>query len=250
MGGFLLPSVLLILFTIGMSSAHSCKPQMLCQLGWESWGGSCYKLLEERMTWHEGRFKCQEMGGEMVAPSSLEENNYIHSKTISYMWINCNDIDNEGQWDCAPDNGGYRNWYENKPQGGTGQNCAELGSSWGSKWSDYLCSAKGHVICKGKEVVASQAKLKQWRLLASCLTGHTLREIPTSNVRACAAECDYSPRCRSFNVQHFGTGERICQLNKITRHKADHTKFVKSKKPFTCIYGEKYFQPTLLNHHQ
>ncbi|XP_071809107.1 perlucin-like protein [Asterias amurensis] len=240
MGGFCLPSVLLILFTIGMSSAHSCEPQMLCPFGWESWGGSCYKLLEALMTWHEGRSKCQEMGGEMVAPSSLEENNYILSKTLDYVWINCNDIKVEGQWDCTPDNGGYRNWNPLQgPNGGTSKNCAELIPPWDGKWSDYPCSSDDHVICKGKEVVDSQAKLKQWRLLASCLTGHTLREIPTSNVRACATECLNDPICRSFNVQHFGSGERICQLNKITRYEADHTQFVKSKKPFTCIYGEK-----------
>ena len=87
MGGFFLPSVLLILVTIGMSSAQSCKPQMFCPSGWESWGGSCYKLLT-KMSWYEGGLKCQEMGGEMVAPSSLEENNYILSKTFDYVWIN------------------------------------------------------------------------------------------------------------------------------------------------------------------
>ncbi|XP_071804916.1 perlucin-like protein [Asterias amurensis] len=242
MGGFCLPSVLLILFTIGMSSAHSCKPhQMVCPFGWESWGGSCYKLLEERMTWHEGRLKCQEMGGEMVAPSSLEENNYLLSKTSYRAWVNCNDLENEGQWDCTSDNGGYRNWNADEPNGGTSENCVEILSltGWDGKWNDGPCSNEYHIICKGEEVVATKAKLKQWRLLASCLTGHTLREIPTSNVRACATVCHYDPRCRSFNVLRFGTGERICQLNNSTRYETDHTQFVKSEKPFTCIYGER-----------
>ena len=239
MEGFCLPSVLLILFTIGMSSAQSCKPQMMCPFGWESWGGSCYKLLEERLNWHDGRLKCQEIGGEMVLPSSSKENNYILSKTIDNMWINCNDLDNEGQWDCTSDNGGYRNWYTSEwtePNGGTEENCADLESPfpWAGTWNDIDCLLTLGVICKGEE-----AKLKQWRLLASCLTGHTLREIPTSNVRACATECHNDPICCSFNVQHFGSGKRICQLNKITRYEADHTQFVKSKKPFTCIYGEK-----------
>ena len=246
MGGFCLPSVLLLLFTIGMSSAHSCKRQMLCPFGWESWGGSCYKLLEGTMTWHEGRLKCLEIGGEMVAPSSLEENNYILSKTSGRMWINCNDLEIEGQWDCISDNGGYRNWYTSEmrtePDGGIGQNCAQLLKSQflAGKWIDHECSNKYHVICKHNEVVATQAKLKQWRLLASCLmTGYTLREIPTSNVRACATDCHYDSRCRSFNVQLLGTGERICQLNSVTRYESDHTQFVKSKKPLTCIYGER-----------
>ena len=237
-----MPSVLLILFTIGMSSAHSCEPQMLCPFGWESWGGSCYKPLEEQLTWQEGRLKCQDIGGEMVAPSSSEENNYILSKTIVHVWINCNDLDNEGRWECTSDNGGYMNWNTPvEPNGGTGENCAKLQSRLGGNWVDQGCSFTVHVICKGKEVMATQAKLKQWRLLASCLTGHTLREIPTSNVRACAIECDYDPRCRSFNVQHFGTRERICQLNNSTRYEADHTQFVKSQKAFTCIYGERSF---------
>ncbi|XP_071799055.1 snaclec crotocetin-like [Asterias amurensis] len=233
MGGFCLPSVLLVLFTIGMSSAHSCKPQMLCPFGWESWGGSCYKLLEALMTWQDGRLKCQEMGGEMVAPSSSEENNFILSKTISYMWINCNDLENEGQWDCTPDSGGYMNWGLSGPYGGTSENCVAISGSW----QDHPCSHTHQVICKGKMV--EHSNLKQWRLLASCLTGHTLRMIPTTNVRACATVCDYDPRCRSFNVLHFGTGERVCQLNSGTRYEADHTQFVKSKKPFTCIYGER-----------
>ncbi|XP_071804862.1 perlucin-like protein [Asterias amurensis] len=241
MGGFYLPSVLLVLFTIGMSSAHSCKPhQMLCPSDWESWGGSCYKLLEERMTWQEGRLKCQEMGGEVVVPSSSEETKYLLSKLENGMWINCNDLEIEGQWDCTPDSGGYMNWHKEEPNGETIENCAELETltSWGNgSWNDHVCSFEFQVICKGKMV--TPAKLKQWRLLASCLIGHTLREIPTSNVRACTTVCDYDPRCRSFNVQHFGNGERICQLNNATRYEADHTQFVKSKKPFTCIYGER-----------
>ena len=134
------------------------------------------------------------------------------------------------------------NWNRDEPNGGTDENCVELmaGIWWGrGTWNDNDCSNEFQVICKGEEVVATQVNLKQWRLLASCLTGHTLREIPTSNVRACATECHYDPRCRSFNVHHFGSGERICQLNSRTRYEADHTQFVKSKKPFTCIYGER-----------
>ncbi|XP_071804243.1 perlucin-like protein [Asterias amurensis] len=240
MGGFCLPSVLLILFTIGMSSANSCKPQMLCPSGWESWGGSCYKLLEGTMTWHEGRLKCQELGGEMVAPSSSVENNYIQRKAKgNSVWINCNDEEIEGQWDCTSSNGGYMNWYtvEGEPNGGTGENCAELvflDLKWGGGWNDNECPKAFHIICKGNEV-----KLKQWRLLASCLTGHALREIPTSSVHDCATVCDYDPRCRSFNVQHFGNGKRICQLNNSTRFEADHTQFMESKNPFKCIYGER-----------
>ena len=150
-----MPSVLLLLFTIGMSSAHSCKPhQMVCPFGWESWGGSCYKLLKGRLNWHEGRLKCRELGGEMVAPSSPEENNYIVNTTTDRLWINCNDLDIEGQWDCTPaDNGGYMNWnlpYE--PNGGTWENCAELVPSWSGKWNDDPCSEIVHVICKGEEV--------------------------------------------------------------------------------------------------
>ncbi|XP_071804864.1 C-type lectin lectoxin-Thr1-like [Asterias amurensis] len=243
MGGFCFASVPLVLFTIGMSSAHSClKPQMLCPFGGESWRGSCYKLLNETLSWHAGRLKCKNMGGEMVMPSSSEENTYIVDQTAEPLWINCNDFEMERQWDCASENGGYLNWNRDEPNGGTDENCVELmaGIWWGrGTWNDNDCSNEFQVICKGEEVVATQVKLKQWRLLASCLTGHTLREIPTSNVRACATVCDYNPRCRSFNVQHFRTGERICQLNNGTRYEADHTQFVKSKKPFTCIYGER-----------
>ena len=237
-----MPSVLLLLFTIGMSSAYSCKPhQMMCPFGWESWGGSCYKNIEEgQITWQAGRLKCLEIGGEMFAPSSLEENNYMLSKAVllfGHIWIGCNDIEIEGQWKCTSDSG-FMNWYGEEPDGLTDTNCAELipQSPYVGKWVDHRCSNINQVFCKIK---GEEVKLKQWRLLASCLTGHTLREIPTSNVRACAIECDYDPRCHSFNVQHFGTGERICQLNLRIRSEADHTQFVKSKKPFTCIYGEK-----------
>ena len=92
------------------------------------------KLLEALMTWHEGRLKCQEMGGEMVVPSSSEETNYLLSKLENGMWINCNDLEIEGQWDCTPDNGGYMNWNKEEPNGETIENCAELEtlSPWGN----------------------------------------------------------------------------------------------------------------------
>ncbi|XP_033646193.1 tetranectin-like protein [Asterias rubens] len=111
------------------------------------------------MTWQEGISKCQETGGEMVAPSSVEENNYIFSKTFDHnMWINCHDLEIEGQWDCTPDNGGYRNWNMYEPDGGEREICVELEIETGQgRWQDNACLDEDQVICKSKEVLATQA---------------------------------------------------------------------------------------------
>ena len=239
MGGFCLPAVSFILFTIGMSSAHSCNPQILCPSDWETWNGSCYKLTEEKLTWADAGLRCRDMGGEMATPSSKEENDYM-SKTSDILWINCNDTHTEGQWECQ-NYGRYSDWYQpyNEPGGGTRENCAAMFTPEDLRngWRDVRCSSQYLTLCKGKKIMANQVSLKSWRLLASCLTGHTLREYPISSVRSCATMCEYDPGCRSFNVLHHGVGEKMCQLNNSTRFDADHTQFMKMDN--LCIYGER-----------
>ena len=49
---------------------------LMCPPGWKTWRGSCYRTTPS-LPWIEAGKYCQDMGGEMAAPRSLEENEFF-----------------------------------------------------------------------------------------------------------------------------------------------------------------------------
>ena len=67
-----------------------------CPAGWSKWGNHCYKVIEH-LEWANAKDKCIEIGGVMATPNTLEEHGHLRTLTGGYTWIDCNDIQEEGE---------------------------------------------------------------------------------------------------------------------------------------------------------
>ena len=223
--------------TVTLSTADGSCPRQVCLTDWVAWNSFCYKRLPKLLTWAEGVLECQAMGADMIAPSSPEESQFLLSEIVGdqYFSVNCNDIEDEGQWVCR-DNNGYLNWRPGEPNGGLRENCALMGGYFGNEVIDSICSYERVIICK--DGLKEAASLRDWRLQLSChLSGFTVRQLPVPDVRACATVCTYHPDCRSFNVLHSAAGDKMCQINNATISQAHPDRFL-TKMQTGDIYGE------------
>ncbi|XP_038054632.1 snaclec convulxin subunit beta-like [Patiria miniata] len=91
-----------------------------CPPTWYQWGRKCYKaMITERMTWSEAKEECIKKGSVLVVPHSHEETDFLMRLVPenSKIWINCNDLEEEGTWKCqdGTDEEEYRNWSQGEP---------------------------------------------------------------------------------------------------------------------------------------
>ncbi|XP_038066577.1 perlucin-like [Patiria miniata] len=210
-----------------------------CQPGQQRFGGSCYQLLTERMTWNQGDAACSEMGAALAVPDSLEEHQFIwemftgNVTTKGNLWIGCNDSAEEGKWMRSGDEGGecnYFSWAPEQPSDGEGQpfaqDCIDLWRRLSGFMDDVKCGNSLFVICESPVpfAVPTMSCLQRYadaRSSSHCLNGHVMEDFSAEGVIACGSACRDKPRCRSFNLRRGGPGEMICQLNNITRNEAD-----------------------------
>ncbi|XP_033627343.1 perlucin-like protein [Asterias rubens] len=119
-----------------------------CPAGWSKWNSHCYKFISEHREWANAKDKCIEIGGVMATPNSLEEQSHLQSVTLA-IWIDCNDIEEEGTWECkdGATDVDFRSWGDGEPNSGIAYNCGTL---WPSGWRDWQCGNgdKAPVVCK------------------------------------------------------------------------------------------------------
>ncbi|XP_071789577.1 tetranectin-like [Asterias amurensis] len=87
------------------------------------------------------------MGGMMATPNTLEEESHLYDLGGGGFWIDCNDIQEEGTWECkdGATDVDFRNWVDGQPEGGAAWNCGFL---WATGWYDYPCDASYPAVCK------------------------------------------------------------------------------------------------------
>lgn len=64
-------------------------------------GGHEYALIEEKVTWHVAKKRCEEMGGNLACMESQDELNAIRSLCVSTKlnaWLGASDEESEGDW--------------------------------------------------------------------------------------------------------------------------------------------------------
>jgi hypothetical protein len=75
-------------------------------------GGHEFAVMEEKVTWHVAKRRCEEMGGHLACLKSAEEVAFgfsLYQKLGSTLWIGGTDEENEGAW----------RWVDGSPLSGT-----------------------------------------------------------------------------------------------------------------------------------
>ncbi|XP_038062111.1 lactose-binding lectin l-2-like [Patiria miniata] len=124
-----------------------------CPSTWIQWGGKCYKVITEHLTWIESKDECTKMGGAMVVPQSQKKTDFLVAlvpEAAYLFWINCNDLEEKDTWKCqdGTDEVEFRNWdpLNSQPDNwGHNEHCAGVWS--GGKWNDFQCDTTLPAIC-------------------------------------------------------------------------------------------------------
>ena len=127
-----------------------------CPASWHHWGNSCYRVTDSSFPWSSARDECIKLGGILAIPRSLEENEFVVTLIPDgkNAWIDCNDLETEGIWECREDNMEvtYKNWNDGQPDNhNTQQHCVIISREWGSgphQWRDHECEDSELALCK------------------------------------------------------------------------------------------------------
>ncbi|XP_022089784.1 type-2 ice-structuring protein-like [Acanthaster planci] len=224
-----------------------------CPSGWQLWRKACYRLTESKADWESSKSACQNLGGMMAAPHSLEEMKFMadlarQNNSNYIVWIACSDNEVEGNWTCDGQEGSkpFMEWQPRQPDNYRGnQDCAVIAARHGDSMDDGRCSESHDAVCICQAACTPrQTQPRRYcfstdthgRILNStCLLDHVIRNLVTDSITACGSACAKEPRCHSFNIKKNGDGKKLCQLNNSTSSE-DKDKF-QTIGDF-CIYSE------------
>jgi len=121
-------------------------------------GGHFYKVYPERMTWHDAKRFCEELGGHLVTITSAQEQSFVadlarRSAIPGSTWIGLTEEGHLGDWRWVTDEPlAYRNWAKGEP------NSREGKEHWGSikqpqdfGWNDEIAGSNwngGALFCE------------------------------------------------------------------------------------------------------
>ncbi|XP_071791133.1 uncharacterized protein [Asterias amurensis] len=223
-----------------------------CPDGWVPYAESCYLGLDGSMKgdWTTAVMQCDQNNASIMVPSSDGENDFIdhsfqrHDQSSFGVWINCNDAEVEGEWNCYEDGQNpteYRKWEPNQPDDDRKQGDQDYGfmitsvystkldtviGSWGDAWEVsvffVICERpqQGNCDQSALDMYCLTADESTGRFTPRCLFNHTLGSYPTDTVAACKQRCMERQDCRSFNIKRNSSGSmpRVCELNNATRY--------------------------------
>ena len=212
-----------------------CGPALaeICPPDWHRYGESCYFVITQQLDWYEANRTCVQSQANLAVPNSELENNFLVELLLQtfdnkpHIWIGCNDIEEEGNWQNCPlknDIGVYENWKKGNPNINNDANCAMCSLGSNGQWHDKDCAVTGSAPCERPVNSAAPVFCFQTgddgRLTTQCPFRHVMKELPGMGVMSCGKACRSEPRCRSFNLLEQGGGEMVCQLNNAIRHEA------------------------------
>lgn len=127
----------------GNETAKTCFP------GWSIFKNKCYYFSRKGQseTWDVSKKDCQERGGELAMPKTLDELTFV-SRSSSYTWIGLSDKLQEGVWEWVDGTQlEMEFWKEGEPNDTGNEDCVEV-SRDEVKWNDAPCNRKFSWACE------------------------------------------------------------------------------------------------------
>nr|XP_039258521.1 uncharacterized protein LOC120335088 [Styela clava] len=120
------------------------------------------RFYKQKKSYNSAKSFCEDLGGHLAKVDDERITNVINSAfpiqdQDNTFYIGGNDLAKEGEWKwqdgtdvIMKDEKGYKNWKNNQPNGGTGENCLTVGRET-YEWIDVSCDGNFYYICQ-KEV--------------------------------------------------------------------------------------------------
>ena len=131
----------------------------ICPSDWHRYGKSCYLMIKDNMDWYQANRTCAKSRANLFVPDLQSEQDYIWELFLAefnptadtFLWIGCNDIEEEGNWQHCPLKGetnAYKNWKYGEPNNAGNEDCGNQYMKNNGQWSDVECDRKGFAICE------------------------------------------------------------------------------------------------------
>ncbi len=151
----------------------------ICPPDWNRYGESCYFIVKDTMNWDYANRTCAESRATLAVPNSQSEQAYIRDLFLkefdqhpfTELWIGCNDIEEEGNWQHCPlkgDTNGYENWASGEPNNDFSSDCGTMLLNVNGHWDDYPCTNELYAVC--------ELPVCSRRLTPQCLLQHAMEK--------------------------------------------------------------------------
>merc|ERR1712066_480870 len=129
-----------------------------CEIGWNMFDGSCYKVFTDKMSWYDAKKKCKDQNADLASITSTSENKFVfelakkNSSTWA-TWIGANDIAKEGTFTWADGTAwAFTNWNKEEPNDWKkAEDCVLMWVKKDGLWDDAKCNDKRRFICQMKK---------------------------------------------------------------------------------------------------
>ncbi|XP_071804151.1 snaclec bothroinsularin subunit beta-like [Asterias amurensis] len=188
-----------------------CIVAEICPPDWHPYKESCYFIVKDTMNWYQANRTCAESRANLAVPNSQSEQDYIWELFLNafdptspstHLWIGCNDIGEDGQWQHCPLKGqtdSYENWKGGQPSSHIDnlKGCAVVRSTNG-QWVGQDCFDDiNYAVCEFPVSDTMESSCKQTGpddlLTPRCLLYLSMAEL--SDGKSCCSH----PRCHSFS---------------------------------------------------
>ncbi|XP_034984492.2 C-type lectin lectoxin-Thr1-like [Zootoca vivipara] len=130
-----------------------------CHMDWFPYGGYCYKLFSNKLTWAEAEVACQYYFpyGHLASIHSIHQSAVLAEYIMKYhkdgtsVWIGLHDPLKNRQWRWTDwSSNRYKNWNAGEPNNNNNnENCVELWADTGYlKWNDENCRSDRPYLCQ------------------------------------------------------------------------------------------------------
>ena len=169
--------VFLLLLSAGCGPLDArCRIRPFCPVGWEPRFDNCHTLYETAspMSWKEAGRNCRLIGGDLIGPSSEEENALIQELTnrhrLNATWIDCTVVNGVRSCNGAAD--GFSAWAEDLDFSGNGTYCG-----YGHHFRPFPLRVNfvWNVSPCGREALLRSAACRRQPLTASAVSAWPLR---------------------------------------------------------------------------
>ncbi|XP_068932327.1 C-type mannose receptor 2 isoform X1 [Petaurus breviceps papuanus] len=124
-----------------------------CEPSWRPFQSHCYRLLQEKRSWHESKKACLRGGGDLLSIHSLAELEFITKQIkqeVEELWIGLNDLKLQMNFEWSDGSlVQFTHWHPFEPNNfrDSLEDCVTI---WGpeGRWNDSPCNQSLPSICK------------------------------------------------------------------------------------------------------
>uniref|UniRef100_A0A8C4T381 Lactose-binding lectin l-2-like n=1 Tax=Erpetoichthys calabaricus TaxID=27687 RepID=A0A8C4T381_ERPCA len=144
--------LLLVSLAVSLQAASDAS---VCDQGWASFSGQCYRYFREMKSWAEAEIHCLSLGGHMASVHSSDDNQFVTSlikgqaSSDRPTWLGATKCEETPAWLWTDGSEWhFSNWYSREPNNRHGvEKCLQVNFRVPGSWNDINCASRLPFVC-------------------------------------------------------------------------------------------------------